>query len=178
MAVRAAGTSTYPWFGYSVAGEFDFSQVTPTCSVIPPPSTGQGERIWRKTYGLEQEQGPVTIVGTANSGWGDYFIANEIEQGNEELVCLNRSLTVPLPYISLLPRLSPAPDFTTSSSPLLTLVFTWLSVSDFYSFLLAAAVQQFFSFLKYSSLSAAVADGSVLAQKMKIPSSLPHPLVC
>lgn len=106
-----------------------------------------------------KDRGAVTIVGTADSHWGNYFIANETEQGNEELVCLNRSpssFPTPLPSSQAQPCSWPL----LPSSPLLTFVPTGFSVTASYSFLLAAAVQQFFLFLKYSSwrAAAAVAD--------------------
>lgn len=93
---------------------------------------------------------PVTIVGTADSRWGNYFIANETEQGNEELVCLNRSLTVPFPHLSLLPRLSPT-DFSTSFISSADLCIYMVVCHRFLFLSLAAAVQQFFPFLKDSS---------------------------
>lgn len=123
------------------------------------------------------EQGQDLLLPWAqDSHWGNYFIANKTEQANEELVYINRSLT----HLSLLPRLSPAPDFSTSSSPLLTFVPTWLSVTDSYSFVLAAAVQQFFLLLKCSSLRAAPAVADGLSRGSENENTLfPNtPLVC
>lgn len=64
-------------------------------------------------------------MGTADSCWGNYFNANEVEQGNEELVWLNKSVTVPFPHIPLLPSSALLLTFLFPSSPLLTFVSTW-----------------------------------------------------
>lgn len=122
---------------------------------------------------------PVTILGTADSCWGNYFIANETEQGSEELVCLNRSLTVPFPHLSLLPRLYPAPDFSASFISSADLCI-YMVVCYRFLFLLAAAVQPFFPCLKYSSYRAApaVADGLSLGSENENTLFPTTPLAC
>lgn len=162
-----ASTSTHPCL-VTVWGEhFDLSQVPPNLLCHPSPISRTGRENLKEN--MAWSKSPATIMGTADSCWGNYFIASEVEQGNEELVCLNKSVTVPFPHISLLPRLSPAPDFSSSFISSADPCIYMVGCHRFYSFLLAAAVQQFFPFVKYSSLRAAVADGSVLAQKMKTP---------
>lgn len=124
---------------------------------------------------------PVTIMGTADSCWGNYFVANETEQGNEELVCLNRSLTVPFPHLSLLPRLYPAPDFSAS---FISSAYLCIYMVVCYRFLLlsfgccCAAV--FFPCLKYSSYRAipAVADGLSLGSENENTLFPTTPLAC
>lgn len=130
--------AAYPWPGAP----------QPALSSLPINRTGREnlkESMWvgtRAGHHLLPSWAQQTHVGET--------IANETEQGNEELICPNRSLTVPFPHLSLLPRLSPT-DFSTSFISSADLCIYMVVCHRFLFLSLAAAVQQFFPFLKDSS---------------------------
>lgn len=137
-----ASTSTYPCFGYSGGGAFGPQPGAPNLLCHPSLVIRTGRENLKENVVGTRAGHYLIPSGAQEINFGE-IIANETEQGNEELLCLNRSLTEPFSHLSLLPLLNPAPDFSASFISSLTFVSTWLSVRDCYSFLLAAAVQQF-----------------------------------